>query len=57
MRCKACNAILLPAEIIWDEGRLTHEELCRKCRYASDEPVLYDEDMIDDGVEETPLEE
>lgn len=32
MRCKACDSPLLPREIIWDDDRKEHEELCSKCR-------------------------
>lgn len=31
MRCKSCNAIMEPDEIIWYEEYLTHEELCSRC--------------------------
>tara|TARA_R100001082_G_scaffold90419_2_gene56935 strand:- start:17787 stop:18041 length:255 start_codon:yes stop_codon:yes gene_type:complete len=32
MRCKSCDSILQPSEIIWREETKEHEELCRKCR-------------------------
>lgn len=31
MRCKSCNAIMEPDEIIWYEEYQTHEELCSRC--------------------------
>lgn len=34
MRCKACDSILKPEEIIWIPDRESHEELCRVCRYS-----------------------
>jgi len=32
MRCKACDSSMTPNEIIWDEERQEHEELCLSCR-------------------------
>ena len=32
MRCKSCDSILSPNEIIWREETKEHEDLCRKCR-------------------------
>ena len=32
MRCKACNEVLEDYEIIWDEEKKTHEDLCTTCR-------------------------
>jgi hypothetical protein len=50
MRCKACNCILSPNEIIWIEDKQIHEELCTSCKdlledeteeiYMSDEEIL-----------------
>lgn len=31
MRCKACQHIMEPEEIVWYPERGEHEELCRKC--------------------------
>jgi len=33
MRCKACNKIMLPSEILWKPELKTHEEICKKCRF------------------------
>jgi len=41
-RCKACDAVLEPHEIIWYPDRGEHETCCYKCRNA-----LY-EDMDED---------
>jgi MinD superfamily P-loop ATPase len=32
MRCKACDSTLEPSEIIWQEHRQQHEDLCKNCR-------------------------
>ncbi len=49
MRCKSCNNILEPQEIIWIPDRHTHEELCLKCRnsiFEDDEiKIVYPEDI------------
>ena len=34
MRCKACDNIMKPEEIIWRERLKQFDELCFECRYA-----------------------
>lgn len=54
MRCKACDAIMKPEEIIWKFELGTHEELCRTCRYTTQENLTnsinltYTQDCIED---------
>lgn len=51
MRCKACDKIMEDTEIIWDEERKEHEELCSKClKIINDldkEEFVDEEDDID----------
>jgi hypothetical protein len=35
VRCKSCESLLEEDEIIWDEERGGHEELCRLCLEAA----------------------
>jgi hypothetical protein len=47
MRCKACNAVMLPGEIIWREMAHDYETLCADCRravYADETP---DDEALD----------
>ena len=59
MRCKACNAVLEPSEIIWNEKTKEHEELCKSCREIldneSDTHIHYEQgfDLFDDGYEDS----
>jgi hypothetical protein len=56
MRCKSCDAVMQPEEIIWYEEYKHHEELCAKCltlmREGEDDEddwtYLTDEDDIGD---------
>lgn len=34
MRCRACNDVMQETDIIWDEERGQHEDLCGPCRLA-----------------------
>lgn len=56
MRCRACDSILKPNEIIWIEEYNTHEELCRKCRdtlhHECDIDIVYDADTEPDTMED-----
>ena len=36
MRCKSCDAVMEPEEIIWRPDRGEHEELCRSCLVQAD---------------------
>jgi hypothetical protein len=52
MRCKSCDSILSPNEIIWREEIKDHEELCRKCRelissQCPDSDTIYSQDIKD----------
>ncbi len=48
MRCKACDKVLEPHEIVWRDERANYEELCLTCRswVLAD---LYDAPMDDAG--------
>jgi hypothetical protein len=50
MRCKSCDSVLSPNEIIWREDTKEHEELCRKCReiiasQCPDSDVMHSQDI------------
>ena len=52
MRCKSCDSVLSPNEIIWREETKEHEELCRNCReiislQCPDSDTLYSQDIKD----------
>ena len=52
MRCKSCDSVLSPNEIIWREETKEHEELCRKCReiissQCPDSDTIYSQDIKD----------
>ncbi len=52
MRCKSCDSILSPNEIIWREEAKEHEELCRKCReiissQCPDSDTIHSQDIKD----------
>lgn len=60
MRCKACDAIMKPEEIIWKFELGIHEELCRTCRYATQSDIInltYTQDSYEDEIEETSEDE
>lgn len=52
MRCKACDAVLQPAEIIWREEIKAHEDLCRRCRgevaVLDELPLTYYDDLFEE---------
>ena len=53
-RCRACDAVLTENEIVWDEERQAHDDLCYICKGiiadAEYEEVssVYKEDTFDD---------
>ena len=52
MRCKSCDSILSPNEIIWREEAKENEELCRKCReiissQCPDSDTIHSQDIKD----------
>lgn len=43
MRCKACDEVMEPQEIIWVNDR--HEPLCKHCRWLDrNNTIMYGED-------------
>lgn len=58
MRCKACDAIMKPEEIIWKSELGIHEELCRVCRYTTQSDITnsinltYTQDSYEEEIEE-----
>tara|TARA_R100000306_G_C4337924_1_gene123704 strand:- start:101 stop:262 length:162 start_codon:yes stop_codon:yes gene_type:complete len=49
MRCKACDAVLKPPEIIWRPEIKQHEELCKKCRLGEGLDVVSEQELRDEG--------
>ena len=45
MRCKACDSVMLPSEIIWKEDKKLHEELCKNCRLNMGLDVVSDKEL------------
>jgi len=39
--CRCCDTPLKPEEIIWIPDRHTHEDMCRVCRKAVQDALLY----------------
>ena len=49
MRCRACDKVMAPTEIIWREDLQDHEDFCLSCRQKH----LLDEYDIDVGGDTT----
>ena len=47
-RCIACNTVLEPNEIIWDEERGEHEDMCKVCKDVVLDTLVTQEYLFED---------
>ena len=49
MRCKACDKIMLPSEILWKPELKAHEELCKICRNDMGLDIVSEKELEEEG--------
>mgnify|MGYP003109798635 FL=1 len=49
MRCKACDKIMMPSEILWRPELKAHEELCKTCRYDMGLDIVSEKELEEEG--------